>query len=139
MVTAPLGSGTRRVVATMARMAARISSFRHGDDAVDVGLDVGEVAHADTLRAKPVGDGAAGELRRPGDDFAFAKAFAGVAGKFRFDADDDGAWVQKRTAVAVPLSRPPPETGLSTRSTSGMASTISRPQVAWPAMMASSS
>jgi hypothetical protein len=44
--TAPLGSGTRRVAATMARMAALILRFGDGDDAFDKGLDVGEVADA---------------------------------------------------------------------------------------------
>ena len=36
--------------------------FGDGDDAVDEGLDVGEVALADALGAQAVGDGAAGEF-----------------------------------------------------------------------------
>ena len=43
------------------------------------------------------------------------------------------------TAAATPESSPPPLTGASTRSTSGKSSMISRPQVAWPVMMSSSS
>ena len=43
------------------------------------------------------------------------------------------------TAAATPLSRPPPETGETTRSTSGSSSTISNPQVPCPAMICSSS
>ncbi len=64
--------------------------LRYGDDAVDESLDVGEVAHADALRAQAVGNGAAGELRRPGDDFAGAKTLRGVAGQLRLDAEDFG-------------------------------------------------
>jgi hypothetical protein len=44
----------------MARMAARISCFGHGDDAVHKGLNVGEVALAYALGAKAVGNRAAG-------------------------------------------------------------------------------
>ncbi len=62
--------------------------FSDGDDAVDKGLDVGEVALAHALGAQAVGDGAAGQFRAPGDDFAGAKAFRGVAGKLRLDAED---------------------------------------------------
>ena len=62
--------------------------FGDGDNAVDEGLDVGEVALAYALRAQAVGDGAAGELGRPGDDVAGAKALRGVAGQLRLDAED---------------------------------------------------
>ncbi len=43
------------------------------------------------------------------------------------------------TAVATPDERPPPETGTRTLVTPGRSSTISRPHVPWPAMMAGSS
>src|SRR6185437_7135355 len=61
-----------------------------GDDAIDEGLDVGEVAFAYALGAEAVGDGAAGEFGSPSNDFAGAEAFGGVAGEFRFDAENFG-------------------------------------------------
>ncbi len=72
----------------MARMAARISAFSDGDDAVDERLDMSEVAHAYALGAEAVGNGAAGELGGPGDDFAGAEAFGGIGGEFGLDAED---------------------------------------------------
>ena len=82
--------------------------FSDGDDVIDEGLDIGEVAFADALRAQAVGDGAAGQLAPPGDDLAGAEAFRRVAGQLRLDAKDL-AWGRNcLTAAATPLSRPPP-------------------------------
>jgi hypothetical protein len=54
--------------------------FSDRDDAIDEGLDVGEVAFAYALGAEAVGDGTAGEFGSPCDDSAGAKALGGIAG-----------------------------------------------------------
>ena len=47
---------------------------------------MGEVAHANALRAQAVRNGPAGGLRRPCDDFAGAKTLRRIAGQLGFNA-----------------------------------------------------
>ena len=139
VATAPLGSGTSRVAATMARMAARISAsvtvtmpstkawmcaklrtptlcVRSPSAMVRLVSSAGQVTILPVRKLSAVSPASSGST---------PKTLA--CGRSCF------------TAAAMPLSRPPPETGETTRSTSGSSSTISRPQVAWPAMICSSS
>src|SRR4051812_40593653 len=69
--------------------------FGDGDDAVHVGLNMGKVTLADALGAQPVGDGAAGELGGPGGDAAGAKAFGGVGGQLRLNAEYPGIGMEQ--------------------------------------------
>ena len=88
MATAPLGSGTRRVAATMARMAARISA------SVTVRMPSTKAWMWAKLRTptlwvrRPSAIGTADKLGGPGNDCAGAKAFRRVAGQLRLYAED---------------------------------------------------
>ena len=62
--------------------------FGDGEDAVDVALDVGEVAHADALGPEAVGDGAAGEFGGPLDDSPGSKARGCIPGELWLNAID---------------------------------------------------
>ncbi len=91
----------------------------HGDDAIDKRLDVSEVAFAYALRAEAVGDGAAGQFGRPGDNFASSKLSAVSPASSGSMPKTLTCGRDCFTAAATPPSRPPPETGARTRSTSG--------------------
>ena len=120
--------------------------FGDGDDAVD---ELEDVLRSCARRETGCGGrrrGCGWFLRRATRRGFGVEGFFGVGGELGFAAEDRaGAGSRLRSAlaslmaVATPESRPPPETGERTRSTLGSCSRISRPQVAWPAMMASSS
>jgi hypothetical protein len=139
MAAAPDGSTTRRARLASWRMASAIAS----SETVTIssmkrrrcskGSGPNELVRSPSAMVRPVCSALhVTSSSRSSDSFASA-ASSGSTPTIR--ATGASAF----TAVATPDDRPPPETGTSTLVTAGRSSTISRPQVPWPAMMAGSS
>ena len=111
----------------------------HGHDPVEQGPEVGErpLARATALgsRRRSCARHARPAIRRSGRP-SESRASAASSGSTPITRT---AGRMARAAAATPLASPPPPTGTRIAATSGRSSTISRPQVPWPAMIRSSS